>query len=89
MRRDGIMQMMCRFEIDKMRISTKYEIDFDDVFADAIEQLQPAVDDGLVIDDGRYIRATEIGRYFVRNLAMPFDRYLSTAPPSPMYSRTV
>jgi oxygen-independent coproporphyrinogen III oxidase len=89
MRRDIIMQMMCRFEIDKMRISTKYEIDFDDVFADAIEQLQPAVDDGLVIDDGRYIRATEIGRYFVRNLAMPFDRYLSTAPPSPMYSRTV
>lgn len=89
MRRDVITQMMCRFEIDRVRVSADYGIDFDETFAGAIAELEPAIRDGLVTDDGRHLRATNLGRYFVRNLAMPFDRYLSTAPSSPMYSRTI
>jgi oxygen-independent coproporphyrinogen-3 oxidase len=35
------------------------------------------------------IRATALGRVFLRNLAMPFDAYLEASPDKPVFSKTL
>jgi oxygen-independent coproporphyrinogen III oxidase len=89
LRRDVIMQLMSRFEVDRTSIEAAYGIDFDHHFSDAVDELSAAIDDELLTDDGTRLRATELGRYFIRNLAMPFDRYLPKETSTPMYSRTI
>ena len=57
----------------------------------ALEQLEPAVADGLVVveADGSFA-VTSLGRLLVRNVAMVFDAYLETKPPeASIFSRTV
>jgi oxygen-independent coproporphyrinogen III oxidase len=89
LRRTVIMQMMCRFAIDRAHVEQAFDIAFDTYFETALQELEGPLQDGLLTDDGNTLRATEVGRYFVRNLAMPFDRYLKGTESKPMYSRTV
>ncbi|MDN5781976.1 MAG: coproporphyrinogen III oxidase, partial [Luteimonas sp.] len=60
--------------------------------ADALGQLQPLQDDGLVrVEPGR-ISATTQGRLLLRNIAMCFDRYLpapDTTSATPRFSRAI
>ena len=91
LRNDVIMTLMCNLAIDKRRIESKYGIDFDATFADALEGLKSMADDGLVeLEDDR-IAIPERGQLFVRNAAMLFDAYLRPAEGSdkPLFSRTV
>ena len=47
-------------------------------------------DDGLVELASDGLRVTPRGRFFLRNVCMPFDAYLGAASPDrPVYSRTV
>ncbi len=62
---------------------------FDSYFADALERLRPCAEDGLVELSPPAVRATALGRVFLRNLAMPFDAYLETAPERPVFSKTL
>ncbi len=57
--------------------------------ADALERLHPSAEDGLVELTPGEIRATALGRIFLRNLAMPFDAYLPAATERPIFSRTL
>ena len=89
-RRDAIMSILCGTALDKARFARQYGIDFDAYFADALARLAPLADDGLVELTDTHIRATGLGRIFLRNIAMPFDAYYT--PPTadrPMYSRTL
>jgi len=45
--------------------------------------------DGLVEIDNVGLEVTKRGRFFLRNLCMPFDSYLETTPDRPVYSRTI
>ena len=53
--------------------------------------MQPLADDGLVEITGEEIRATPVGRVFIRNIAMLFDRYLreQQMDSKPLFSRTL
>jgi oxygen-independent coproporphyrinogen-3 oxidase len=88
-RRAAIQAIMCATVLDKPAFAAKYGIDVDTYFADAEAKLQPLVDDGLVEITDTRIRATGVGRVFLRNIAMAFDAYLKTDPDKPMYSRTL
>jgi coproporphyrinogen III oxidase-like Fe-S oxidoreductase len=58
-------------------IERRYRIEFADYFSDALERLQPHLDDGLVrIEDGR-IAVTPSGRPLLRSTAMCFEAYLN------------
>jgi oxygen-independent coproporphyrinogen-3 oxidase len=48
----------------------------------AMRQMEAFVRDGLLVENGAGYRVTELGRLFLRNIAMPFDRYLPAAPPA-------
>lgn len=56
-------------------------------FQPELERLAPMVDDGLVRLEGDRVMVTELGRLFVRNVAMTFDAYLPRQ--TNQFSRTV
>lgn len=80
LRADLIQQLMCQGEIPVRALERRYGIDFEDYFADALEQLRPLQADGLVRVEPGLIAATAQGRLLLRNIAMCFDRYLQPAP---------
>ncbi|MEM0965792.1 MAG: oxygen-independent coproporphyrinogen III oxidase [Verrucomicrobiota bacterium] len=86
-RRDAIQRLMCDLQIDREEFGVRWNIDFDDYFQESESQLVELVDDGLIQDNGNTIQVSEIGRLFLRNIAMCFDRdrYSEQA----RYSKTV
>ena len=89
LRREVIQNLLCHGVVVKREIEERYGIRFDEEFAGALEALAPCVADGLATLDGREIRATPLGRIFLRNLAMPFDAYLGRPAEKPVFSRTL
>ncbi|HEY2797762.1 MAG TPA: oxygen-independent coproporphyrinogen III oxidase [Thermoanaerobaculia bacterium] len=89
LRRAVIGSLLCHGVVVKSEIERRFAIDFDAHFGDALEKLEGCAADGLVELSREEIRATELGRVFLRNLAMPFDAYLEAAPEKPVYSRTL
>jgi oxygen-independent coproporphyrinogen-3 oxidase len=88
-RRDAITRVMCDLELDFAAFGTEWNISFTDYFADALADLRPLADDGLVNIAASRISVTQSGRLFLRNIGMCFDRYLKEAASNqPRYSRT-
>ncbi|MBU1665692.1 MAG: oxygen-independent coproporphyrinogen III oxidase [Gammaproteobacteria bacterium] len=88
-RRDAITRIMCDLELDKASFAAAWNIDFDSYFADGLTDLPPLVDDGLVNLEPTRIVVSDLGRLFLRNIAMCFDGYLKQAnQDQPRYSRT-
>ncbi|MCP3914836.1 MAG: oxygen-independent coproporphyrinogen III oxidase [bacterium] len=75
LRRDVILSLMCNGLIDKRAIGGTYGLDFDATFAGELGELAPMVADGLVELDADVVRLTAMGQLFMRNVALPFDRY--------------
>lgn len=88
-RRDAITKVMCDLELDKAAFAAAWDIDFDTYFAEALVDLKPLAEDGFVHLSSGYILVTELGRLFLRNIAMCFDAYLKQpSEGGPRYSRT-
>jgi oxygen-independent coproporphyrinogen-3 oxidase len=88
-RRAAITRVMCDLELDFAAFGGEWGIAFTDYFADALSDLRPLADDGLVTIDAGKISVTPSGRLFLRNIGMCFDRYLKEASnDKPRYSRT-
>jgi oxygen-independent coproporphyrinogen-3 oxidase len=77
-RRSVIMALMCQGTLHFESIESAYLIEFASYFSNELEALQPLVDQGLVEVDAAGIQVTSMGWYFVRAVAMVFDRYLQT-----------
>lgn len=75
-RRAVIMSLMCQGQVLFESINLAYLIDFQSYFSTELETLQPLVDQGLVVVDDSGIQVTATGWFFVRAVAMVFDRYL-------------
>jgi oxygen-independent coproporphyrinogen-3 oxidase len=89
LRRDAITRVMCDLEIRIPEFEAEWGIRFADHFAGALGELAPLAADGLVRLDAARIEVTELGRLFLRNIAMGFDAYLKQASQDqPRYSRT-
>ena len=89
LRRDVIQGLLCHGVVVKAEIEQRHGIDFDETFAGALAALETCAADGLVELLPGAVRATPLGRVFLRNLAMPFDAYLDAAPEKPVFSRTL
>lgn len=91
LRADLIQSLMCQGEIPMAALERRYGIRFNDYFADALQQLQPLAEDGLVRMSAGRIEATSQGRLLLRNIAMCFDRYLTPPAPDskPRFSRAI
>jgi oxygen-independent coproporphyrinogen III oxidase len=89
LRRAVIGNLLCHGVVVKAEIEKAFGIRFDEYFADALERLRPCAEDGLIELARDGLHATAVGRVFLRNLAMPFDAYLSEVPEKPVFSRTL
>jgi oxygen-independent coproporphyrinogen-3 oxidase len=84
-----IRRIICTLELDHEAIRIEYGVEPEEHFADAFRSLAPMVEDGLVELDDHGLRVTPRGRFFLRNVCMPFDAYLGRPSEQPVYSRTV
>jgi oxygen-independent coproporphyrinogen-3 oxidase len=84
-----IRSIICTLGLDFGTVAANWDLDVRSHFADALAHLEEPESDGLVeiSDDG--LRVTPRGRFFLRNICMPFDAYLAAPGDRPVYSRTV
>ena len=75
-RADVISRIMCQGDVDIAAIERRYAIDFWTYFARARESLQSLEADGLVWACSSRVVASPKGRFFLRQIAACFDRYL-------------
>ena len=88
-RRAVIGNLLCHGVVVFGEIEAAFGIDFRKYFAAALEGLAGCVADGLVEISATGIRATPLGRVFLRNLAMAFDSYLPSQSAKPLFSKTL
>ncbi|KZY65316.1 MULTISPECIES: oxygen-independent coproporphyrinogen III oxidase [unclassified Oleiphilus] len=92
-RSDLIQRIMCGEFISKAAFGNEHLIDFDTYFKRDLENLSQFVKDDLVLLNNDGIQVTELGRVFLRNIAMTFDHYLARGEQQnveiPRYSKTV
>jgi oxygen-independent coproporphyrinogen-3 oxidase len=94
LRRYVITTLMCNGRLAVRDVEARFGIAFDEYFSSELAALaEPGGPqaDGLVEVGQEAIVVTPVGRMFVRNVCMIFDRYLSshTKGPRPVFSRTV
>ncbi len=89
-RQHVIMRLMCDMELNKRDIEEKFQINFDEYFANAFPKFEEFVNDGLLELADHKIIVKGMGRLVIRNIAMAFDAYLEKMmKEKPIFSRTV
>lgn len=83
-----ISDLMCRHRVVKAEIEQAFGEDFDAYFGSERQQLAAMQADGLLVETPDAVELTELGRPFVRNIAMVFDAYTKAAKPQ-THSSTV
>ena len=87
MRRAVIMALMCQGQLVFESIELAWLVDFRGYFARELEQLQELQEQGMVVVDGAGIQVTAQGWFFVRAVAMVFDRHLQADRNRAKFSR--
>ncbi len=88
-RRAVIMALMCQGRVDFESIELAYLLDFRQYFAPEMRQLEPLMESGLVQLESDGIRVTALGWYFVRAVAMVFDRHVQADRNVERFSRII
>ncbi len=86
-RRAVIMALMCQGQLRFETVETAWLLDFRSHFAAELEQLRALADQGLVTLDDEGVEVTPEGWYFVRAVAMVFDRHLQADRNRTRFSR--
>ena len=75
-RRQTIMRLMCDLELDYAAMSETLGLDFEKHFASELASFDDLEVDGVVERQAGKLVVTELGRLFIRIIAMRFDEYL-------------
>ncbi len=84
-----IRRLICTLRLEWDWVRERFGIEPRTHFARALAALEPMAADGLVRIHPGGLEVTPTGRFFLRNLCMPFDAYLAPSQSRPLYSRTV
>ncbi len=88
-RRTVISKLLCHCVLHKKEIDSEFGIHFDEYFADELGRLDSLQKDGLVALSSGSISVTTLGRIFIRNVGMVFDKYLQKPKSKPVFSKTL
>ncbi len=88
-RRAVIGRLLCHCVLHKKEIESEFGIRFDEYFAGELTRLESLRHDGLVDVSSDSITATQLGRIFIRNVGMVFDKYLQNPKSKPVFSKTL
>ena len=89
LRRDVIMALMCQGRVEFDAIEKAHGITMQGTFAAELERLAALAEQGLVELEPRAIQVTPVGWYFVRAVAMLFDRYLNASALHERFSQII
>jgi len=89
LRRSVIMALMCQGTVNFEAIGLAHLVDFRRHFAAELEALSPLASQGLVTIGAHEIDVTPTGWFFVRAIAMVFDRYLQADRNRTRFSRII
>ena len=88
-RRAVIMALMCQGQVMFESFEAAWLMDFREHFAKELEALHEYEDLGFVVVDDSSVQVTPQGWYFVRAIAMVFDRYLQADRCRTKFSRII
>ncbi len=88
-RRWVINSLMCRFQVDKNVFFDTFGYEFEDYFQDEAQHIHDCIEDKLVKENSLRLQVTDLGRIFVRNVCMGFDKYLKEKNGRQRFSRTI
>ena len=88
-RRAVIMALMCQGELLFEPLEQAWLIDFRHYFAAELAQLETMAEQGLVVLKADSVEVTAMGWFFVRGIAMVFDRYLQADRNRARFSRII
>lgn len=88
-RRGVIMALMCQGQLDFAAVEAEHAIRVPEYFAGELAQLAELEQAGLVTRDDRSVRVTARGWFFVRAVAMVFDRYVQAPQARERFSKII
>jgi oxygen-independent coproporphyrinogen-3 oxidase len=88
-RRTVIMALMCQGSVLFESIELSHLVDFKHYFDAELQTLRSMQDQGLVVLDDLGVHVTELGWFFVRGVAMVFDRYLQADKNRARFSKII
>jgi oxygen-independent coproporphyrinogen-3 oxidase len=88
-RRAVIMALMCQGRLEFESIASSYLIDVPTYFAAEFERLKQLAEQGLIVLEPGAIQVTPLGWYFVRAVALVFDRYLQADASRERFSKII
>ena len=88
-RRTVIMALMCQGSVLFESVELSHLIDFKQYFAPEMETLTAMQEQGLLTMDDTGIHVTELGWFFVRGVAMVFDKYLQADKNRARFSKII
>lgn len=89
LRRAVIMAIMCQGRLDFESVALAHLVDPKAYFATELEQLRRLEQDGLVELESEAVQVTPLGWYFIRSVAMVFDRHLQADRARERFSRII
>ena len=89
LRGEVIRELMCNLYLDKTVINEKYNINFDEYFAEDLPLLQTLIDDGLVEITEKSITVNQKARLLIRIICMSFDAYMKKHVNQQRFSRVI
>jgi oxygen-independent coproporphyrinogen III oxidase len=89
LRRAVIMALMCQGRVDFESLEAAHLMKMRETFANELEQLKPLQQLGLVEVNDTEIQITSTGWFFVRAVAMVFDRHLQADRTRERFSRII
>ncbi len=88
-RRAVIMALMCQGRVEFESIAASYLVDVPTYFAPEFERLRQLAEQGLIALEPGAIQVTPLGWYFVRAVALVFDRYLQADASRERFSKII
>jgi oxygen-independent coproporphyrinogen-3 oxidase len=88
-RRTVIMALMCQGSVLFESVELAHLVDFKQYFVPEMESLAAMQDQGLLTIDDTGIHVTELGWFFVRGVAMVFDKYLQADKNRARFSKII
>ena len=87
--RAAIMALMCQGNLLFESIELAHLIDFKTYFAKELADMAALAEQGLVVVDEHSIQVTPQGWFFVRGVAMVFDKYLQSDRTRAKFSKII
>lgn len=89
LRGEVIRELMCNLHLDKNLINEKYNINFDEYFAQDLPLLDTFIADGLLENTENHIHVDQKARLLIRIICMSFDAYMKQHVNQQRFSRVI